>query len=103
MCVQVAGHARRPAMSDTMCRKAGEEAPVDHAFDVLRRSPLFEALEPADAAALQAGMATVDIARGEVLFAEGVSGHQLYVIIDGKMKLTRAVADGRDRKSTRLN
>src|SRR5579862_9449517 len=83
-------------MSDTVCRKAGEEATVDHAFDVLRRSPLFEALDPADAAALQAGMATVDIARGEVLFAEGASGHELYVIIDGKMKLTRAAADGRE-------
>jgi CRP/FNR family transcriptional regulator len=83
-------------MSDTVCREAGEEASVDHAFDVLRRSPLFEALDPADAAALQAGMATVDIARGEVLFAEGVSGHELYVIIDGKMKLTRAAADGRE-------
>jgi CRP/FNR family transcriptional regulator len=79
-----------------MCRKAGEEASVDHAFDVLRRSPLFEALDPADAAALQAGMATVDIARGEMLFAEGVSGHELYVIIDGKVKLTRAAADGRE-------
>ena len=69
---------------------------MDHAFDVLRRSPLFESLDPADAAALQAGMATVDIARGEVLFAEGASGHELYVIIDGKMKLTRAAADGRE-------
>ena len=69
---------------------------MDHAFDVLRRSPLFEALDPADAAALQAGMATVDIARGEVLFAEGGPGHELYVIIDGKIKLTRAAADGRE-------
>src|SRR5262249_62244659 len=41
-------------------------------------------------------MATVNIARGEVLFAEGASGHELYVIIEGKVKLTRAGADGRE-------
>ena len=69
---------------------------MDHADDVLRRAPLFEALDPGDAAALQAGMATVQVGRGEVLFAEGASGHELYVIIDGKMKLTRAAADGRE-------
>jgi CRP/FNR family transcriptional regulator, cyclic AMP receptor protein len=85
-----------PVMSDTVSNDAGEEAPVDPAFDVLRRSPLFESLDPGDAAALQAGMATVGIARGERLFAEGASGHELYVIIEGKMKLTRAAADGRE-------
>jgi CRP/FNR family transcriptional regulator, cyclic AMP receptor protein len=75
---------------------AGEEAPVDHADDVLRRAPLFDALDDDSAAALQAGVTVVELARAERLFDEGASGNQLYVILDGKIKLTRAAADGRE-------
>jgi CRP/FNR family cyclic AMP-dependent transcriptional regulator len=74
----------------------GEEAPVDHADDVLRRAPLFAALDDEGAAALQAGVTIVELSRAERLFEEGASGNQLYVILDGKIKLTRAAADGRE-------
>jgi CRP/FNR family transcriptional regulator len=74
----------------------GEEVPVDHADDVLRRAPLFAALDDEGAAALQAGVTIVEISRAERLFEEGASGNQLYVILDGKIKLTRAAADGRE-------
>jgi CRP/FNR family transcriptional regulator, cyclic AMP receptor protein len=76
--------------------EAAEEAPVDHADDVLRRAPLFDALDDDSAAALQTGVTIVDLARAERLFDEGASGNQLYVILDGKIKLTRAAADGRE-------
>jgi len=69
---------------------------VDHADDVLRRAPLFAALDDEGAAALQAGVTIVEISRAERLFEEGASGNQLYVILDGKIKLTRAAADGRE-------
>jgi CRP/FNR family transcriptional regulator len=69
---------------------------VDHADDVLRRAPLFRALDDDGAAALQAGVTNVELARGERLFEEGASGNQLYVVLDGKIKLTRAAADGRE-------
>jgi CRP/FNR family transcriptional regulator, cyclic AMP receptor protein len=69
---------------------------VDHADDVLRRAPLFQALDDDGAAALQAGVTIVELARGERLFEEGASGNQLYVVLDGKIKLTRAAADGRE-------
>jgi CRP/FNR family transcriptional regulator, cyclic AMP receptor protein len=69
---------------------------VDHADDVLRRAPLFDALDDDSAAALQTGVTIVDLARAERLFDEGASGNQLYVILDGKIKLTRAAADGRE-------
>ena len=41
-------------------------------------------------------MAEVKLSRGEHLFLEGEDGDALYVVIDGKMKLTRAAADGRE-------
>lgn len=69
---------------------------MDHADDVLRRAPLFRALDDDGAAALQAGVTIVDLARAERLFDEGASGNQLYVVLDGKIKLTRAAADGRE-------
>jgi CRP/FNR family transcriptional regulator, cyclic AMP receptor protein len=69
---------------------------VDHADDVLRRAPLFDALDDDSAAALQAGVTIVELARGDRVFEEGASGNQLYVILDGKIKLTRAAADGRE-------
>ncbi len=69
---------------------------MDHVDDVLRRAPLFEALDDDSAAALQAGVTVVELSRAERLFKEGASGNQLYVILDGKIKLTRAAADGRE-------
>jgi CRP/FNR family cyclic AMP-dependent transcriptional regulator len=69
---------------------------VDHADDVLMRAPLFEALDDDSAAALRAGITIVELARADRLFDEGASGDQLYVILDGKIKLTRAAADGRE-------
>src|SRR5580698_10252484 len=41
-------------------------------------------------------MAEVKLSRGEHLFMEGDDGDALYVVIDGKMKLTCAAADGRE-------
>ena len=69
---------------------------MDHTDDVLRRAPLFQALDDDGAAALQAGVTIVELARAERLFEEGASGNQLYVVLDGKIKLTRAAADGRE-------
>ena len=69
---------------------------MDNTDDVLRRAPLFQALDDDGAAALQAGVTIVELARAERLFDEGASGNQLYVVLEGKIKLTRAAADGRE-------
>jgi CRP/FNR family transcriptional regulator len=69
---------------------------VEHAEDVLRRAPLFEALDEEETRALRAGVADVDLARGDRLFDEGDVGDRLYVVLDGKIKLTRTSVDGRE-------
>jgi CRP/FNR family transcriptional regulator, cyclic AMP receptor protein len=69
---------------------------VDQVDDVLSRTPLFEALDEDGASALRAEMQHVDIARGERLFDEGDAGDKLYVALEGKVKLTRTAADGRE-------
>jgi CRP/FNR family transcriptional regulator, cyclic AMP receptor protein len=63
---------------------------------VLRQAPLFNALDEDEARALRRQMTEVKLSRGEHLFNEGDDGDCLYVVLDGKMKLTRAAADGRE-------
>jgi CRP/FNR family cyclic AMP-dependent transcriptional regulator len=69
---------------------------VDHVNDVLGRTPLFEALDDAGASALRSQMHAATIGRGERLFGEGDDGDQLYVVLEGKIKLTRSAVDGRE-------
>ena len=69
---------------------------MDHADDVLSRAPLFEALDEESAEALRALVTDVDLVRAERLFDEGDAGDRLYVVLDGKIKLTRAAPDGRE-------
>ena len=69
---------------------------MDQAEDMLRRAPLFEALDEEETRALLVGVTDVELARGERLFDEGDAGDRLYVVLDGKIKLTRTSADGRE-------
>ena len=64
--------------------------------DVLRDTPLFEALSEEDAKALRSGIIDVHLDRGERLFTEGDAGDKLYIILTGKIKLTKAAPDGRE-------
>lgn len=63
---------------------------------VLRRAPLFSALDDEAATALGASMGETSLRRGEVLFHEGDSGDKLYIVTEGKVKLGRTSADGRE-------
>ena len=69
---------------------------MEDAEVVLRRAPLFEGLDEESARALRRQMLDVKLSRGEHLFLEGQDGDRLYVVMDGKLKLTRAAADGRE-------
>jgi CRP/FNR family transcriptional regulator, cyclic AMP receptor protein len=69
---------------------------VDNAEEVLRRAPLFDALDEEGTRALRRQMSEVKLSRGDRLFEEGDDGAALYVVLDGKIKLTRAAADGRE-------
>jgi CRP/FNR family transcriptional regulator len=69
---------------------------VAHEDDALSQAPLFEALGEDDARALRADVIHVQLGRGERLFAEGDGGDKLYIILKGKIKLSRAAPDGRE-------
>jgi CRP/FNR family transcriptional regulator len=64
--------------------------------DVVRRAPLFAALDDEAASTLMQSMAQRHLERGDVLFHEGDQGDRLYVIGEGKIKLGRRSSDGRE-------
>jgi CRP-like cAMP-binding protein len=64
--------------------------------DVVRKAPLFTALDEAAAVSLRANMDSVKISKGSILFAEGDEGDHLYVIVEGKLKLGTSSGDGRE-------
>ena len=70
--------------------------PVPLDQEVIRKAPLFTALDDVAAASLLANMVSVKISKGSVLFAEGDEGDQLYVIAEGKLKLGTSSGDGRE-------
>lgn len=74
---------------------SGTLSPVE--TDLVRKAPLFDALDDDDAAALQSTMSTTSLRRGEILFRQGEQGDRLYVIQRGKVKLGRASSDGREK------
>jgi len=64
--------------------------------DVVRKAPLFTALDDASAASLRASMSGVKLNRGQTLFKEGDAGDRLFVVVDGKLKLGTTSNDGRE-------
>ena len=64
--------------------------------EVVRKAPLFTALDDAAATSLRASMDSVKIAKGGILFKEGDDGEHLYVIVEGKLKLGTSSGDGRE-------
>jgi CRP/FNR family transcriptional regulator, cyclic AMP receptor protein len=69
---------------------------MSQAHDALSEAPLFDALSEEDSKSLRAMVLVVKLNRGERLFAEGDTGDKLYIIISGKIKLTKAAPDGRE-------
>jgi CRP/FNR family cyclic AMP-dependent transcriptional regulator len=62
----------------------------------LGSSPLFAALDDDVAAVIEAAMTTRSLVRGHVVFSEGDTGDRLFVVVDGKVKISRASSDGRE-------
>jgi CRP-like cAMP-binding protein len=69
---------------------------MDHMDSVLHQSPLFASVDEDGAAALMELLTEQVVSKGEVLFHEGQPGDQLFLIIEGKVKLGHASADGRE-------
>ena len=72
------------------------EASAEVTEQLLAETPLFAALDEASADALRSALLRLNVRRGDVLFAEGDPGDRLFVVIEGKVKIGRQSADGRE-------
>jgi CRP/FNR family transcriptional regulator len=63
---------------------------------VLASVPLFAALDADSAATLEKMLTTRSVGKGHVVFNEGDDGDRLFIVLDGKVKITRAAVDGRE-------
>ena len=70
-----------------------EDVAVD---DVLAQSGLFQGLSEDAVQPVASRLETVSLPRGRVVFNEGEPGDSLYIIISGKIKLSRRAPDGRE-------
>jgi CRP/FNR family transcriptional regulator, cyclic AMP receptor protein len=64
--------------------------------EVLARSGIFQGVAPDAATALVAQLQQVSFPRGHTVFVEGEPGDRLYIILEGKVKIGRRTADGRE-------
>ena len=64
---------------------------------VLKHIPLFAGLAEHDLAALQAICRVRECPRGELLFSDGEPAEGFYVVLDGKVKVYKLSAEGKER------
>lgn len=63
---------------------------------VLATAPLFAGVDPATADLLASAMTTRKVDRGHVVFTEGDTGDRLFIVLEGKVKISRSASDGRE-------
>jgi CRP/FNR family transcriptional regulator len=64
---------------------------------LLNKIPLFAGLAEHDLAALQAICRVRECPRGELLFSDGEQAEGFYVVLDGKVKVYKLSAEGKER------
>lgn len=64
--------------------------------EILRQATIFSGLDEAAADSVESSMKTTKLNRGETLFKEGDEGTELFVVLDGKVKLGHSASDGRE-------
>jgi CRP/FNR family transcriptional regulator, cyclic AMP receptor protein len=69
---------------------------------VLATVPLFAALDDETGELLATALTARAVDRGHVVFSEGDTGDRLFIVMDGKVKISRAAADGRENLLTVL-
>jgi hypothetical protein len=83
----------------TMARSARSMSPTELVL-VLRRIPLFAALEPADLLGVAAIAEERSYADGEVLGAHGELGDEMHIVLEGSVRVVRADGDEIARRGT---
>jgi CRP/FNR family transcriptional regulator, cyclic AMP receptor protein len=68
--------------------------------EVLVRAGIFQGVAPSAAASLAKELQPVSIPRGNAVFVQDEPGQTLYIIMSGKVKVSRRTSDGRENLLT---
>jgi len=85
-----------PEEAEECSGKLQQEEFTDEDASILAESPLLRELSEQDAETFRPHTHVVLLPRGDRLFDEGDLGDCLYLVISGKVKLTRTAPDGRE-------
>ena len=64
--------------------------------DLLGKSALFGSLADTDRAAIAARMRRVDFAPDQMIFSRGDPGREIYLVLEGRIRLSILSSDGRE-------
>lgn len=64
--------------------------------DAVMRTSIFQGVEPAAIAELALQLQPANFGPGQVIFMEGETGDQLFLLVEGKVKIGRRSTDGRE-------
>src|SRR5512136_607755 len=64
--------------------------------DYIRRVPLFATLTDAEFSALEHIFLLRTYQKNQVIFLEEEAGHYMYIVLAGKVKVTKATANGKE-------
>lgn len=76
------------------------ETTLSDVTEILSRAGIFQGVDPVAVRNLIHDLETVRFPRGTTIFDEGEPGDRLYIITEGKVKLARHAADGRENLLT---
>mgnify|MGYP001762198674 CR=1 FL=1 len=64
--------------------------------DILARAGIFQGMDAASISALLKDLVPETFRKGDTIIREGEPGDKLYIIVEGKLKLSRTAPDGRE-------
>lgn len=70
--------------------------------DILARAGIFQGMDAASISALLKDLVPETFRKGDTIIREGEPGDKLYIIVEGKLKLSRTAPDGRENLLTIL-
>jgi CRP/FNR family transcriptional regulator len=65
-------------------------------FELLSRTPIFRRLEPEDRERIAAVSRVVAYSRGDVIFSEGDPAENFYVVVSGRVKVSKLTKAGKE-------
>jgi CRP/FNR family transcriptional regulator, cyclic AMP receptor protein len=86
----------RPGYGRTFSNPASAMTPIDTIAALLSKTGMFSTLEGADLTSIAQAMRPAEFGSGETIFQRGDPGRELYLVTEGRVRLSILTAEGRE-------